>query len=667
MNKRILSLALALCLLLSLGVTVSGSYSKRSVSDECVEFIKAYEGYAQYQYEFSGDWYIGYGSSCYDGEYPNGISEDEASALLKNRLEGFAGYVNQFLRQYGVAVTQEQFDALCSMTYNFGPAWLNVSNRLPSYLANGIENYSEQEIINAFAAWCHIGTQVNDNLLRRRLGEAELFLYGDYSGSVSDWCRLILDPGEGEVAGDVWVCRAGEPYGTLPEATLEGYTLAGWETESGKLLSVSDIAESQKVTACWVDENQLKDIAADAWYYDCVSELSSRGIISGYEDGSFRPDNEVTYAQALKLIILAAGFPEKQPDEDEPEAHWAQGYLDFAVAQGYVNEAVEQLLDESITRDEIADICAAALELDSSDVEWDDFDDSDRTSVLALSAVGIVEGSIENGLRLYRGQDYISRAEISAVIWRTYEYVRENYILFKGFRIPINFDLRQNPYDGDAFYTDNERVFYDDDNYDVQYGIDVSFYQKDIDWQAVAADGIDFAIIRAGYRGCSEGSLNEDVRFREYVEGAIDAGLDVGVYFFSQAISVEEAVEEAEYLLQLIADYDINYPVAFDWEPLNYSYSRTLNYDCSDLTDSAIAFCDTIAEAGYTPMVYYNPTFAYFYYDLERLEDRISWLANYTEKTDYQYDFHMWQYGSSGTVDGIAGRVDMNISFYDFG
>lgn len=666
MNKKILSLILALSLLLSLGITASASYSKRSVSDECVDFIKGYEGFASEQYEFGGSWYIGYGSSCYDGEYPYGITDDEATELLKSRLEGFAGYVNQFLRQYDIGVTQQQFDALCSMTYNFGPAWLNTENRLPSYLVNGIGNYTEQEIVNAFAAWCHIGTQVNDNLLRRRLGEAELFLYGDYSGSVSDWCILILDPGEGQVESDVWCCRVGEDYGTLPTAVLEGYTLAGWETAGGDFLSVNDKAESQKVTACWVDENQLMDISGDTWYYNYVSELSSRGVINGYEDGTFRPDNEVTYAQALKLIMLAAGFSEQEPLEEEG-SHWASGYLKFAVAQGYVNEGVGEIFDQPITRDEIADLCAAALELGSEDVTNDLFDDSDRTSVLALNAVGIVEGSFENGRRLFKGGDYITRAEISAIIWRTYSYVREHYIIFNGYRIPINYDLRANPYDSELFYTQHGRVYYDDPNYDVQYGIDVSYYQKDIDWEAVADDGIDFAIIRVGYRGCSEGTLNEDVRFREYIEGAINAGLDVGVYFFSQAINEEEAIEEAEFLLSLVEDYDINYPVAYDWEPLNYSYSRTLNFDYSVLTDCAIAFCDTVAQAGYMPMVYYNPSFAYLRYDLTRLENYIGWMANYTEKTDYYYDFHMWQYGSSGDVDGIEGRVDMNISFYDFG
>lgn len=665
MCKKTLSILLALCLLLSAGGAASASYERMSVSSRCVEFIKGYEGFSSEAYEFGGSWYIGYGSLCGRDDYPYGISEEEATELLTDKLENFAGYVNQFLRSCDAGVTQAQFDALCSMTYNFGPAWLDVENRLPSYIANGIESYSDTDIVNAFAAWCHIGGQVNDNLLRRRLAEAELFLYGDYSGDVSDWCRLILDANGGEVESDVLCFPAGESYGVLPQAVREGYTLAGWESEDGGFLSESDAAFSQKVTACWVEGGQLMDVSPSDWYYSYVSELSSRGIIRGYEDGSFRPGSDVTFAEALKLILLAAGYSEKEPAEDE---HWAGGYVSFAEKKDYIDESYSLFLDQPISRNEIADLCAAALELDT-DLWGSPFDDSDRGSVIALYEAGIVEGSIENGMRLFRGGDSISRAEISAIVWRIYEYVKRNYIIFNEYRIPINFDLRRNPYDSSAFYAQDSRVYYDDSGYDVQYGIDVSFYQNDIDWEAVSRDGIDFAIIRAGYRGCSEGSLNEDVRFREYMDGALSNGLDVGLYFFSQAVSPEEAVEEAEYLLQLIEDYgyDISYPIAFDWEPLNYSYSRTRDFDYSILTDCAIAFCETIADAGYTPMVYYNPSFAYLRYDISRLDGYFTWLAHYTENTDYYYDFHIWQYGSSGQVNGIAGRVDMNISFYRFG
>ncbi|MGN1001931.1 MAG: GH25 family lysozyme, partial [Oscillospiraceae bacterium] len=450
----------------------------------------------------------------------------------------------------------------------------------------------------------------------------------------------------------------------------------GWLTQDGELLTEEAEAwDNLSVQALWAaqeepgeeetEEEELpySDVKKGKWYYEYVYDLSRRGVINGFTDGTFRPAETVSYGQALKLILLSAGYAEQPAEEG---SHWASGYLAYAEKKGFVEEGVILDLDMEISREEIAELAAAALELDTWNTGNTPFADTNSGAVLALYREGIVEGSFENGLRLFKGSDFINRAEMSAIVWRIADYVDRTLILFNGYRIPIDYDLRFNPYDQDSFYTEDGRVYYDDDDYDVRYGIDVSFYQKDIDWEAVANDGIDYVIIRAGYRGCSEGELFTDERFYEYIDGATAAGLDVGLYFFSQALNPEEAVEEAEYLLSLIDGYEISYPIAFDWEPLGYSYSRTKDYDYSVLTDCALAFCETIEEAGYLSMVYLNPSFAYLRYDLSRLQGETIWLANYTERTDYYYDFQMWQYGSSGQVDGIEGRVDMNISFYNF-
>ena len=400
-----------------------------------------------------------------------------------------------------------------------------------------------------------------------------------------------------------------------------------------------------------------------AWYYPYVSRLVADKVINGHTDGTFKPDDNVTWGQALKLITLSAGFSEREPEED---GHWASGYLKFAEAKGYLKKGYVTDLEAPVTRDEIADLAAAALELSVPEGMENPFADTRRESVLALYAEGIMEGSIEGGQRLYKGETNIRRSEICAVLCRMEDYVDRTWVIFSGYRVPINFDLPANPYDNSAFKKQDDRIYYEGEGFDIRYGIDVSEHQGVIDWSKVAADGIDFAIIRAGYRGYSAGAPNTDKYFLENLQGAINAGLDVGVYFFSQAINTKEAVEEAEYVLSLIEGYEITYPIVFDWEPLSYSGSRTKTYDGGVVTDCALAFTRRIAEAGYRGMVYYNKTMAYLKLDLPRLQDEEIWFAQYnTLYPTYIYHYDMWQYGTA-KVSGISGQVDMNISFVDY-
>jgi GH25 family lysozyme M1 (1,4-beta-N-acetylmuramidase) len=201
-------------------------------------------------------------------------------------------------------------------------------------------------------------------------------------------------------------------------------------------------------------------------------------------------------------------------------------------------------------------------------------------------------------------------------------------------------------------------------------GVDVSSYQGDIDWEAVAATGVQFAMIRAGYRGYTEGVLHEDSCFRKNMDGAVSAGLDVGVYFFSQAVSEEEAEEEAQYVLELLDGYQLTYPVVFDWERQSVDTSRTRLTDGETQTACAAAFCGVIKQAGYLPMLYFSPSKGYDELELERFTELPFWLANYTQNwaaTNFQYHFSMWQYEQNGTVDGIDGKVDLDLCLTDFG
>lgn len=220
-----------------------------------------------------------------------------------------------------------------------------------------------------------------------------------------------------------------------------------------------------------------------------------------------------------------------------------------------------------------------------------------------------------------------------------------------------------NPYDRAAFSVDEKgRVTYERDGRRAKTGVDVSTYQKEVDWQAVAADGIDFAILRLGYRGYTEGGLFMDSTFERNLQGALDAGLDVGVYFFSQAVTPEEAEEEAGYVLNAIEGYDVTYPIAFDWEPISPgNNARTDGLDNDVLTRCAAAFCAKIEGAGYTPAVYFNQSLGYLRYDLRELTDHILWLAEYDTKPDFYYCFDLWQYTHTGRVAGIEGDVDLDL------
>lgn len=200
-------------------------------------------------------------------------------------------------------------------------------------------------------------------------------------------------------------------------------------------------------------------------------------------------------------------------------------------------------------------------------------------------------------------------------------------------------------------------------------GVDVSAHQGEIDWTRVAAAGVEFAMIRAGYRGYTEGGIYQDEFFVRNVSGALEAGLKVGVYFFSQAVTEREAEEEARQVLEWIAPYDVQWPVVFDWERQSSETSRTRDTDGETVTACAAAFCTVIADGGYVPMVYFSPSKGYSVLELAALTDWPFWLAHYTDDwaaSSFRYHFDLWQYTSSGAVDGIMGKVDLDLCMRDF-
>ena len=189
-------------------------------------------------------------------------------------------------------------------------------------------------------------------------------------------------------------------------------------------------------------------------------------------------------------------------------------------------------------------------------------------------------------------------------------------------------------------------------------GIDVSEFQGYIDWQQVKNSGIEFAFIRIGCRTYDDGGIIFDERFKENLYSADRAGIKTGVYFFSQALTVEEATEEADAVIKAIEPFNITYPVVFDWEVIAEDYARTDDISIESLADCCVAFCERIKEAGYTPMIYQNKSTLLFKVDLPRVKEYDIWLAEYNDEPTYYYDFKIWQYTSEGRVPG-RGRSDV--------
>jgi GH25 family lysozyme M1 (1,4-beta-N-acetylmuramidase) len=235
--------------------------------------------------------------------------------------------------------------------------------------------------------------------------------------------------------------------------------------------------------------------------------------------------------------------------------------------------------------------------------------------------------------------------------------------------IPIRHDLRKNNLfqenlrileTGELQYMDGETVI-------SHKGIDISRHQGDIDWKKVGETDVEFVFIRVGYRGYGNGNMMEDEKFENNIKGALNAGLKVGVYYFSQAIGTVEALEEAQFVLKKIAPYKVELPVVIDVERVSDSGGRMNLISVEERTNVALTFCETIEAGGYTPMIYHNMEMGVMLIDLEPLEKYEKWFAYYGKVIYYPYDYQVWQYSEKGSVDGIKGDVDLNISLKMWG
>lgn len=229
-----------------------------------------------------------------------------------------------------------------------------------------------------------------------------------------------------------------------------------------------------------------------------------------------------------------------------------------------------------------------------------------------------------------------------------------------------NPNMPKNEYDDEAFLSLGGFTIYTAGGASSRIGVDVSSHQGEIDWALVQEAGVEFAMVRAGFRGYTGGGIYQDDWFLTNMEGALEAGLKVGVYFFSQAVDPEEAAEEARTVLEWIEPYEVACPVVFDWEDIPNAQARTDDVEPETVTECVKAFCDTVKEAGYVPMVYFNRRQAYDVMDLEQLEGYDFWLASYGATPGFPYAFDMWQYSCTGRVPGIETDVDLDLYMTDF-
>lgn len=259
------------------------------------------------------------------------------------------------------------------------------------------------------------------------------------------------------------------------------------------------------------------------------------------------------------------------------------------------------------------------------------------------------------------------------------QYFYPNYVIASsdgGYHFfPISDKLEKNNFDLEKFsypvYNEETKEWEGTADYmagtekQAKKGIDVSTFQGEIDWKKVKNAGIEFAIIRLGFRGYESGKIVLDNQYENNMIGSLNAGLDTGVYFFTEALNEQEAIEEAEFVIENLKEYKINIPVVIDVEEsANKEKTRTRDLTAEQRTKNVIAFCERIKEAGYDVMIYGNLKSFMIMMNIEELESYDKWFAYYRYPFHFPYKIKMWQYTAYERLDGIDGKADVNLMFY---
>jgi GH25 family lysozyme M1 (1,4-beta-N-acetylmuramidase) len=451
-----------------------------------------------------------------------------------------------------------------------------------------------------------------------------------------------------------------------------------WETEilklhasgvylgnNGKALAGDTITRQQAVTmiarAFQVEAGETislpyEDAGDIAWYAQgVVSEMTARGYVNDCEDGNFRPTDPITRAEIVNILN---NMVEVLLQTDTPYSQNVNGNLMVSSANGAA------LSNMTITGDLIlAPGVRNAVTLDNVTIQG---------SLRNFS--GVEPTTVTETPQDPEEEETPAASGIQPSAVYTPGTTTGESIAYGSRQIPVYEGVeRSRLYDGD-FYWNEDRLEYIGGDFDTQFGIDVSAYQnrssenQTIDWNAVKEDGVDFAMVRIGLRGTSSGVIYADQYYAENIDGAMAAGIETGVYFFAQAVTVEEAIEEADFVIDLLKDHKINGPVAYDWEMNDSSY-RVYGTTPEMATACAIAFCQRIEAAGYTPMIYAGLYVSYVKYDQGAISKYLSWYPEYKSASSeklcptFYYQVDYWQFSSSCAIAGIGGRVDADIKF----
>jgi len=457
----------------------------------------------------------------------------------------------------------------------------------------------------------------------------------------------------------------------------------------------------------------FSDTAGEYWE-SSILKLNAAGVYLG-TGGRANLHSNITRQQAIAMIARAFGIEKSSGGLSYADASavgdYAAGYLSAMAAAGYITDVGSDNRfrpTDAITRAEIVNIlnnmiavlcqvndtytgstdgtlminAADGASLENMTISGDLIVAPGVSGEVSLTNV-TVQGGIRN-LGSAVVNQYTTTPTTPTVptapvedhsvgVWPvTPEYTGQTYT-YSNVTFPVPVGTRANTLDKNAFSWDavTGRLCYGGSNFTTRFGIDVASYQGNIDWNAVAADGVQFAMVRLGFRGYgASGAISKDYFYEQNVDGAAAAGIETGVYFFSQAITTAEAVEEANYVIGLLQGHQITGPVMFDWEMKDSSY-RVYGTKPEVATACALTFCKLLADAGYRPMIYMGQYVAYVKYGayFDQISRYPVCYAGYTTANSsvyspgfyYQPDY--WQYSSSGKISGIAGKVDVDLQF----
>ena len=450
----------------------------------------------------------------------------------------------------------------------------------------------------------------------------------------------------------------------------------------------------------------FSDTAGTYWEQE-ILKLHAAGVYLG-NNGQALASASITRQQAVTMIARAFGITGSSTALSYADAgqvaEYAKAPLAEMTARGYITDSSNGYFrpTEAITRAEIVNILNNMVDVLIQDTTTYSKDVQGSLMINATDGVVLSNMTISGDLILapgVYGDVVLENVTLKGTV-RNFSSVEPvviedepeepdaiqpsdiytptattgDYITYSNQKIPVYRDADPiELYDGD-FQWDGDRLVYTGGAFDTRFGIDVSAYQNrasannTIDWEAVAADGVEFAMVRVGLRGYSTGSLVSDAFYKQNIDGAMAAGIDTGVYFFAQAITVEEAIEEAEYVLQLLEGHEISGPVAYDWEMHDSSY-RVYGTTPEMATACAIAFCQRIEEAGYDAMIYAGQYVSYIKYDQGAIAPYLSWYPEYKTASStklyptFYYQMDYWQFSDSCSIDGIGGKVDGNLQF----